>query len=53
MGQDRQLHSHLRGAINVGVDSAALGETLDALTDLVAADRIRSARLLLARIVGK
>jgi 4-carboxymuconolactone decarboxylase len=53
MGQDRQLHSHLRGAINVGVDPAALGETLDALADLVAADRIRSARLLLARIVGK
>ena len=53
MGQDRQLHSHLRGALNVGVDPAALTESLDALADLVGAERIRSARLLLARIVGK
>jgi 4-carboxymuconolactone decarboxylase len=53
MGQDRQLHSHLRGALNVGVEPAALSETLDALADLVGADHVRSARLLLARIVGK
>ena len=53
MGQDRQLHSHLRGALNVGVEPATLAETLDALADLVGADRIRPARLLLARIVGK
>jgi 4-carboxymuconolactone decarboxylase len=53
MGQDRQLQSHLRGALNVGVEPAALSETLDALADLVGADHVRSARLLLARIVGK
>jgi 4-carboxymuconolactone decarboxylase len=53
MGQDRQLHSHLRGALNVGVEPAALSEALDALADLVGADHVRSARLLLARIVGK
>jgi len=53
MGQDRQLHSHLRGALNVGVDPTALSETLDALADLLGPDRIRSAQLLLARILGK
>ena len=53
MGQDRQLHSHLRGALNGGVEPAAVTDTLDALADLVGAERIRSARLLLARIVGK
>ena len=53
MAQDRQLHSHLRGALNVGVEPVVLGEALDSLADLVGADRIRSARLLLARIIGK
>jgi 4-carboxymuconolactone decarboxylase len=53
MGQDRQLHSHLRGALNVGVEPSTLGEALDALADLVGAERVRSGRLLLARILGK
>jgi 4-carboxymuconolactone decarboxylase len=53
MGQDRQLHSHLRGALNVGVEPAALAEALDTLADLVGAERARSAQLLLARILGK
>jgi 4-carboxymuconolactone decarboxylase len=53
MGQDRQLHSHLRGALNVGVDPVVLGEVLDAVAGLVGPERARSARLLLARILGK
>ena len=53
MGQDRQLHSHLRGALNVGVEPATLTAALDALADLVGAERVRSAQLLLARILGK
>jgi 4-carboxymuconolactone decarboxylase len=53
MGQDRQLHSHLRGSLNVGVDPAALGEALDAVAGLIGADRARSAQLLLARVLGK
>ncbi|MFL5619603.1 MAG: carboxymuconolactone decarboxylase family protein [Gemmatimonadaceae bacterium] len=53
MGQDRQLHSHLRGALNVGVEPAALREALAAIADLVGAERARSAQLLLARILGK
>jgi 4-carboxymuconolactone decarboxylase len=52
-GQDRQLHSHLHGALNVGVSPAVLAATLDALADTVGADRSRSARLLLARVLGK
>ena len=53
MGQDRQLHSHLRGALNVGVAPAALRETIDAIAGLIGADRTRSAQLLLARVLGK
>ena len=53
MGQDRQLHSHLRGALNVGVEPETLGDTLDAITDVIGAERARSARLLLARVRGK
>jgi 4-carboxymuconolactone decarboxylase len=53
MGQDRQLHSHLRGALNVGVEAAALAASLDAIVDLIGAKRSRSAQLLLARVLGK
>ena len=52
-GQDRQLHSHLHGALNVGVSLAALQQTIDALEELMGAERARSVRLLLARVVGK
>ena len=52
-GQDRQLHSHLHGALNVGVSPATLGAALDALVPALGPDRTRSARLLLARVVGK
>lgn len=53
MGQDRQLHSHLRGALNVGVAPGALREAIDAIAGLIGAERARSALLLLARILGK
>lgn len=52
-GQDRQLHSHLHGAINVGVDAGTLREALAALAPAIGADQSRSAGLLLARVVGK
>jgi 4-carboxymuconolactone decarboxylase len=51
--QDRQLHSHLHGALNVGVAPDVLSDTLNALAPLLGAERARSARLLLARVVGK
>jgi 4-carboxymuconolactone decarboxylase len=53
MGQDRQLHSHLRGALNVGVAPPALHEAIDAIAGLIGAERARSAQLLLARVLGK
>jgi 4-carboxymuconolactone decarboxylase len=52
-GQDRQLHSHLHGALNVGVAPAALGAAIAALEDIIGAERAHSARLLLARVLGK
>ncbi len=51
--QDRQLHSHLHGALNVGVAPDVLSDTINALAPLVGAERARSVRLLLARVVGK
>lgn len=53
MGQDRQLHSHLRGALNVGVEPSALRDALEAIAGLIGAQRLRSAHLLLARVLGK
>ena len=52
-GQDRQLHSHLHGAMNVGVRTSVIDETLDALADLLGAERTRQVRLLWARVKGK
>ena len=52
-GQDRQLHSHLHGALNVGVPVDVLLAALEALAPTIGAARTRSARLLLARVVGK
>lgn len=52
-GQDRQLHSHLHGALNVGVAPAVLQETIAALAPTLGPDRTRSVGLLLARVVGK
>jgi 4-carboxymuconolactone decarboxylase len=52
-GQDRQLHSHLHGALNVGVDADTVREALDALEPMLGASRASSARLLLARVIGK
>jgi len=51
--QDRQLHSHLHGALKVGVDAEVLREALDALEPVLGESNARSARLLLARVVGK
>jgi 4-carboxymuconolactone decarboxylase len=53
MGQDRQLHSHLRGALNVGVEPDVIGATLEAIEGTIGTGRARSAQLLLARVLGK
>ncbi|HVX40165.1 MAG TPA: carboxymuconolactone decarboxylase family protein [Gemmatimonadaceae bacterium] len=52
-GQERQLHSHLHGALNVGAAPAAVDETLAAIADLIGEAAAHSARLLWARVRGK
>lgn len=52
-GQDRQLHSHFHGALNVGVDPLVIDQVLDAIADVLGADRAASARMLWARVRGK
>jgi 4-carboxymuconolactone decarboxylase len=52
-GQDRQLHSHLHGALNAGGSPAEVQGVLDALEGAVDGEHLRRARLLLARVLGK
>ena len=52
-GQERQLHSHLHGALNVGVAAGVVRDSLDALQPVVAGDRLTAARLLFERVIGK
>jgi 4-carboxymuconolactone decarboxylase len=52
-GQDRQLHSHLHGAVNVGVDAAVIDQTVEAIADLLGAERTHTVRMLWARVRGK
>jgi 4-carboxymuconolactone decarboxylase len=51
--QERQLHSHLHGAVNAGSPPDAITATLDAIGDVVGADADRSSRLLWARVRAK
>ncbi|MFL5575723.1 MAG: carboxymuconolactone decarboxylase family protein [Gemmatimonadaceae bacterium] len=51
--QDRQLHSHLHGALHAGASSADLSETLDIVADLAGPEDARRYRQLLARVLGK
>ena len=52
-GQDRQLHSHLHGARNVGVEPDVIDEVIEAVAGDVGADRAQAARSLWARVRGK
>lgn len=52
-GQDRQLHSHLHGAMNAGADVLEVAGVFDALDGWVDADLLARGRMLLARVVGK
>jgi 4-carboxymuconolactone decarboxylase len=51
--QDRQLHSHLHGALNVGVAPDVVTTAIESLADILGADRLRSVQLLWARVRGK
>lgn len=52
-GQDRQLHSHLHGALNVGASAGEVRDALDALATVVPPSRLEAAKLLFAKVVGK
>lgn len=51
--QDRQLHSHLHGALNTGATVAQVDATFDALAPLVAPDDMARYRALWSRVQGK
>ncbi|MEO5568520.1 MAG: carboxymuconolactone decarboxylase family protein, partial [Gemmatimonadaceae bacterium] len=52
-GQERQLHSHLHGALNVGVAPSVVRESLESLRTVVSDERLSGALLLFARMTGK
>ncbi len=51
--QDRQLHSHLHGALNAGASPKAVGAALIAIAGIIGPDRLRDVELLWARVRGK
>jgi 4-carboxymuconolactone decarboxylase len=51
-GQDRQLHAHLHGALNVGATPADLRACLSSLTGLVPDDAVARGHHLFSRVVG-
>ena len=51
-GQQRQLHSHLHGALNAGSTPAEIGAVLDALNDLISRDDLARYKQLLAKVVA-
>jgi 4-carboxymuconolactone decarboxylase len=48
--QDRQLHSHFHGALNVGATPAQVAGTLDALADLLHAEALRRYHILFGHV---
>lgn len=48
--QDRQLHSHLHGALHAGVPAAAVSDTLEAISDLLDPSDCTRISLLWARV---
>ncbi len=51
--QDRQLHSHLHGALNVGVPKGDVEAAIDAIADILGEADARKVRMLWARVLGK
>lgn len=52
-GQERQLHSHLHGALNAGVPAPVVRAALDSLAGVVIEEMLVRGRLLFERVVGK
>ena len=51
--QQRQLHSHLRGALNSGSSTGEIGAVLDALGDLISRDDLARYRQLLQKVTAQ
>ncbi len=51
--QDRQLHSHLHGALNAGVAADVVSAAIESLDGVVGAGHLETARLLWSRVRGK
>jgi 4-carboxymuconolactone decarboxylase len=51
--QDRQLHSHLHGALHSGASPADVQDTINAVADLLGADDTRRYHQLFARVLGR
>ena len=51
--QNRQLHSHLYGALNVGVAPADVEAAITSIADILGDEHARTVRLLWARVMGK
>ena len=51
--QDRQLHSHLHGALHAGATPAEVQDAIDSVSDLLGADDTRRYHQLFARVVGR
>jgi 4-carboxymuconolactone decarboxylase len=52
-GQDRQLHSHLRGALNAGASHEEIAGALAVLSGIVDPSHLERSVLLWARVAGK
>jgi 4-carboxymuconolactone decarboxylase len=52
-GQERQLHAHLHGALNVGAPVTWVSDALAALDGFVPSQALDAARMLWARVRGK
>ena len=50
--QERQLHSHLHGALHAGASESAITDTLGAVASLVSPDEAAKHRMLWARVQG-
>jgi 4-carboxymuconolactone decarboxylase len=50
-GQQRQLHSHLHGALNAGATADEVRAALDAISDLISADDLGRYQVLLTKVV--
>jgi len=51
-GQQRQLHSHLHGALNAGSSAGEVASVLDALSDLISRDDLSRYRQLLQKVAA-